>query len=60
MQVMLSAWLKLVAPVRRATIVFGAALEPMLISAMMIVIEREKRMLLMDGSPDYGDLVQRQ
>ena len=34
------------APVRRATMVFRAALEPMLISAMMIVMEREKRMLL--------------
>lgn len=45
------------APVRRATMVFRAALEPMLISAMMIVMEREKRMLLMgDGSSDYSDL----
>lgn len=34
------------APVRRATMVFRAALEPMLINAMMTVMEREKRMLL--------------
>jgi hypothetical protein len=35
-----------VAPVRRATMVLRAAVEPMLIRAMITKTEREKRMLL--------------